>query len=324
LRIWEGRMRNLQLKKHSVLGFVILAMLLRPTCLWSQENTSDLRPELRTSLDRDSAVVGSVVELTLSYELPEKARLPEDAEIRGLESIGIVERVEKPGEIRIKLLVDRLGSWKSGILRLAYLDEEEKGHFLEADPVSLTVLSNLGDNPAKAQLRPLQTILPTQPGWLRYLPWGAGLLILLLASLGFFWWRHKSRARADIVEREEPPHIRAQRELEQLVAQNLFETARYKEFYFRFTGILKRYLESLRDYPAAEFTTEEIARHIDDEQDRRILPLLQEADLVKFADTIPTPARKDEDVKALLAYIQETSTIPAEVEPLKVDWEESR
>ena len=74
---------------------------------------------------------------------------------------------------------------------------------------------------------------------------------------------------------------------------------------------MRRYLESIRDFPAAEYTTEEIARHIKGEQDRKLLSLLQQADLVKFADNVPTPSRKEEDIKAALAYIRESSALLA-------------
>jgi hypothetical protein len=39
------------------------------------------------------------------------------------------------------------------------------------------------------------------------------------------------------------------------------------------------------------------------------LPLLQRADLVKFADELPTPARKEEDIQDALAYIRETEPV---------------
>ena len=80
-----------------------------------------------------------------------------------------------------------------------------------------------------------------------------------------------------------------------------------KTHYFIFSEILRRYLESIRNFPAAEFTTEEIARHIKTEPDRKLIPLLQQADLVKFADNVPTVARKEEDMLAALTYIRETS-----------------
>ena len=302
-------MGNLQPKMNSFLAFLLLALVFWPTCLWSQENASDQPPGLKAWLDRTSAEVGTVVELRLSYQLPEGAYLPPDPEIRGLEGMSVVERIGKPGEIRMKLLVDRLEDWKSGILSLPYLNGEGKAHFLEAKPLSLIVLSNLGDNPAEVQLRPIQPIFPTRSLWLMYGPWGMVLLILLLATLGFLWWHRKNRARRDFVELEQTPHIRALRELEELLAQNLFEKGKSKDFYFRFTAIVKRYLESLKGFPAVEFTTEEIAAYLHMEQDQKLLPLLREADLVKFADTIPTLAKKDEDVETLLTYIQETASV---------------
>jgi len=156
-------------------------------------------------------------------------------------------------------------------------------------------------------LRPIQGIIPARPLWLKYLPWTAVLLIVLLVGLGARFWHKKRRAFKDSPELQEPPHVRALGEFEQLEADGLFEKGYIKEFYFRFSEILKQYLESLMEFPAAEFTTEEIALHLNKEQDRKILPLLRQADLIKFADTIPTPARKDEDLKTAFLYIQENS-----------------
>ncbi|MBW1765520.1 MAG: hypothetical protein JRJ65_00535, partial [Deltaproteobacteria bacterium] len=45
---------------------------------------------------------------------------------------------------------------------------------------------------------------------------------------------------------------------------------------------------------------------IDREQDREVLPLLRQADLVKFADSIPSTARKEEEVEKAFSYIRET------------------
>ena len=305
----------------SALAAVILATMWCPTSSWSQAESDDRAPGLTASLDRDDAKVGSLVVLTLRYQLPEGGRLTEELQINGLEGLTIVEREVGPGEIRIKFLVDRLDPWKSDTLSLAYLDEDEEPQILKADPVSLRVLSNLGEKPAEAQLRPIQGIMPTQPVWLNYLLWTAVFLGLLLAGAGFLWWRKRRRAQWDSFELEEPPHIRAQKEIEQLLAKGIFEKGYVKEFYFAFTEILRRYLGALRDFPAAEFTTEEIVRHVDNQQDRKLLPLLREADFVKFADKVPTPTRKEEDVKIALAYIEETSPISEDSRAREVSYE---
>jgi hypothetical protein len=264
---------------------------------------------MTASLDRNSVRVGELVDLTLNYRLPEGSTLPQEVEVRGLEEISIVERVKEPGQIRIKFLLDRLGSWTSGVLGLAYVDGEKRTHYLETAPVSLTVLSNLGDKPVEAELRPIQGILPTSSAWAKYVPWGLGFLVLLLAGAGLWWWHKKKYGWEEFTVVADPAHIRAMKQIEQLEERGLFEKGEIKEFYFIFTEIVRHYLGFLRGFPAAEFTTEEIARHLHNEQDRTLLPLLREADLVKFADRIPTPARKDEDVKTALSYIRETSSI---------------
>ena len=287
----------------------MLFCLVQPVTLWSQAGIKDAGPALSASIDRDSARVGSIVELRLEYRLPEGARLPAETKINGIEGLTTVDRQIGPGQIRTRLLVDQLGPWKTGALSLSYLDKEGKSQVLTTDPVSLTVTSNLGDRPAEAELKPIQGIIPTRPLCLKYLPWVAGLLgILLIVSVLFWWYKRRHKGKPPVIP-QVPPHIRAKKEIKELDAQRLFEKGHAKRFYFRFSEILRRYLGSLRGFPAVELTTEEIARCIDREQDRGLLALLRQADLVKFADRVPAPARKEEEVKTALSYIQETSPV---------------
>jgi hypothetical protein len=288
----------------------ILLCIVQPVTLWSQDGIKDAGPALSASIDRDSARVGGIVELCLKYRLPEGARLPAEPEIKGIEGLTPVDRQIGPGQIRIRFLVDQLGPWKTGALALSYLDKDGKSQVLTTDPVSLKVTSNLGDRPSEAELRPIQGIIPTKPLWLKYLPWAAGLLGILLIMSVLFWWYKRGRGEKPPVIPQVPPHIRARKEIKELDAQKFFEKGHFKRFYFRFSEILRRYLGSLRGFPAVELTTEEIARCIDREQDRDLLALLRQADLVKFADRVPAPARKEEEVKKALSYIQKTSPVP--------------
>jgi hypothetical protein len=245
--------------------------------------------------------------LTIHYRLPDGARLPEKPEIQGIEDLTITNRVKENDHLKIRFLVDRLGAWKSKPIRLPYIDKEGKENTMRADPVSFTVLSNLGEKPEEAELRPIQDIIPVGSTWLTVLPWAAALAVVLSLTAALTWWYRKRRARDIFPELIDPPHIRAGREIDHLEAQGLFEEGKVKAFYFSLSEILRRYMESIRHFPAAEYTTEEIAHHIrENEADRKILPLLRQADLVKFADTVPTPSRRNEDIRSARAYIQET------------------
>ena len=262
---------------------------------------------LTASLDQETVPVGGVVWLKLDYRLPEGGRLPEKAEINGLEGITILKQVVDSQQIRIQLLVDHLGTWQSDSIKLGYLDSDGEPQFLTAESVSVRVASNISETAAEVDLRPIRDIDPVNSIWQGYLLWLIVGIILILGAVGLYWWYKKRQTPASQTTDVEPPHIRARRELRGLEAQQYFENGLVKQHYFVFSEILRQYLEAIRNFPAAEFTTEEIARHVKTAPDRKLVPLLQQADLVKFADAVPTRARKEADFDAALAYIRETS-----------------
>ncbi len=298
---------------------LLLLFLLTVLVLWrfntcvaghSEAGSESQEPVFKASLDRESARLGDMVWLTLNYRLPAGARLPERPEIKGIEELTVTDRVKEMDRIRLRFLVDRLGPWASSPISLTYEDKDGKEKKMHAAPVSLTVLSNLGEKPEEARLRPIQDIIPIEPTWMRYVPWSAALAGLFFIIAALTWWYKKRRPRDILPEVIDPPHIRAGKEIDQLEAQGLFEKGNVKAFYFALSEILRKYMESIRHFPAAEYTTEEIAHHIrNNEEDRKILPLLRQADLVKFAETVPTPSRKDEDIQMSRSYVQETAAV---------------
>jgi hypothetical protein len=279
-------------------------------------------PGLRASLIPEQAKVGDIVTLILTYTLPEGASLPEKVHIQGLKGFEVLTHKVTPleperkgqhsgaqGKIRFKLLVDRVDAFKTGPLRVAYRDRSGETHVLKADPVTLTVTSNLGPKPEEARLAPIYGILPTTASWLVHLPWIlGGLLALALAAALFFWFR-RCRRRTTSAGDTIPPHLRAQREIRELEVEGLLERGEIKVFYFRLSEILRRYLEALRGFPAAEYTTEEIAAAIRNPEDRDLLKLLRVADHIKFADMRPTPAGQEETLKHAHFYIQKTGSV---------------
>jgi len=286
--------------------FIILLFIFAPWIIGAGDTAKVDSGTLTASLDQASAPVGGLVWLTLDYRLPKGGRLPEKPEVKGLDGLSILKQIINPRQIRIQLLLDHLGPWQSEPISLSYLDSKGQTQLLTAHPVSIQAVSNLGEKAEKAQLRPIRDIVPVKSIWQSYLLWLAAFAALVLIGLGLFWWYKRRQTPAALTEYMEPPGVRARRELRGLETQRYFENGMVKKHYFVFSEILRRYLESIRSFPAVEYTTEEIAQHIRTEQDRQLLPLLQRADLVKFADDVPTTARKEEDIQAALAYIRET------------------
>jgi len=288
------------------LGWALLAA-------WQVRATAPTVPSLTVNADKTAAGVGDVVWVNLTFALPEGARLADAPVVEGIEGHAVVDRQVREGEIKIGLLVDRVQSFQIGPLALVYRDQDGSEQRLTADPVTIEVQSNLGEQPEQAVLRPIQDIVPTASFWPRYLIWAAAALILAGLGIGAWYWYRRRSSPVIEARFSEPPNIRAERDIDRLVAGGLFETGDVKGFYFELSGILRRYMEAIRGYPAAEMTTEEIARRVAAEAgDQAILPLLRQADLVKFADALPPPTRKDQDVLEARSYIRSTSASPAE------------
>jgi hypothetical protein len=275
----------------------------------SKENISDRVPGITALADRTKVHVGDLLNLSLKYFIPEDSTFKPDTDLTGLDGLTITGKKAAKGEITLNIIIDKPSSFEIGPVSLSFKDSKGVLNIIRSDALLIEVLSNLGDKPAEAQLKPIMDIIPTYPFILRLLPWIIGVLVLAAAGVGFYFWKKRKRKKAEALKNIKPPHVIAKEEIEKLQSMSLIEKDEYKEFYFRFSEILRQYIERLRGFPAAELTTEEIGRRIKEERDRKLVPILREADLVKFADAIPTKAKNDEDVKAALDYIKATTPV---------------
>lgn len=275
---------------------------------------------LSASLDQTAARVGDLLWLTLKVDLPAGACLSGEPAVSGIDTLDVVAKVVGRSEIKIRFLVDRLDAFQIGPIGVTYLDKDGKEQRLETGPVAVAVRSNLGPKPQEAVLRPIQDIIPTVSKW-RSLPAAAmAAAVLLCLAGGWLWWLRKRRRRRMAPPAVDPPHVRAEREIAQLAAGGLFERGEVKMFYFQFSEIIRRYMEAIRPFPAAEMTTEEIARRIGkDSPDQDVLLLLRQAELIKFADAVPTAERKTQDVEGARRYIRQTAPVAAET--IDVAWQ---
>jgi hypothetical protein len=291
------------------MGFVMLTAWIAGANTEAASSASSLS----AAVEKNTAKIGDLLWLTLTYDLPEGGRLPEDAVVGGIENLNIVERGVLPGKIKLRFIVDQLESFQTEALTLTFIDKDGNEQRIETAPVTIEVSSNLGEKPEDATLRPIQDIIPIRSRWLSFLPWAAVAGILLSFVIAWLWWRRRHRPVSILAAASDPPHIQAEKEIDQLVAGGLFEKGEVKTCYFIFSEIIRRYMESVRHFPAAEMTTEEIVQHVrNTSQDQEILPLLRQADLVKFADTIPTPDRKARDIEAVRTYIRQTCPMQAD------------
>jgi len=292
----------------SAMCFVLLTAF---STAWPETVSPSPAAELSASVEKSAVSVGDLIWLTLKYDLPEGARLPEDPVVRGIENLNVIEQVVHIGEIKIRFLIDRLESFKIERIGLTYFDKNGNERTIETAPIAVTVLSGLGKNPEETVLRPIQDIIPLSLRWMPYLPWALVGGILLCVIIALIWRYRKHRTSKIAATMVEPPHVLAEKEIDQLIARGLFEKGDVKTFYFVFSEIIRRYMESIRHFPAAEMTTEEIAQHTrTNTHDQQLLQVLGQADFVKFANAVPTHDHKAQDIKTARAYIRQTRPAP--------------
>ncbi|MEA2102682.1 MAG: hypothetical protein U9P80_08955 [Thermodesulfobacteriota bacterium] len=268
------------------------------------------------SFGKIAAKTGQVVDLTISYQLPEGATLSAGFEVKGLEDLDVVERRAIPGRITYRILVDRVGDLRTKNLSLTCESSDKEKIVLVSDPVSMDILTNIGKDPDKVQLKPLRDIVYSRSVWLRYLMWIGIFAVGILMVCGFIWW-FKKRKQNNVVDTE-PCHVLAKRQIQELVALGLVERQEAKAFYFRLSAVMKQYAGALRGFPAADFTTEEIARHLEGD-DRDLVDLLRRFDLIKFADARVEPLQAKADIKNAIVYIDKTRPQVLDEDPTGTD-----
>lgn len=167
---------------------------------------------------------------------------------------------------------------------------------VSATPIVITVRSVLNkDDLEKRDLKP-QASLPRPPVW----PWVvAGIAAAALLTLGFRklvrWHRARSGtgdlAAAPVDDRF--PEEVAYEELARIEALDLPAQRQFKRHYTLVTDCVRVYIEGIYAVPAMDCTTSEVllgvrGAGLDGSGIRLLRPLLEEADLVKFAKLTPS------------------------------------
>jgi hypothetical protein len=125
------------------------------------------------------------------------------------------------------------------------------------------------------------------------------------------------KRKKELRARDLPPFERAIEELKALESETLSEQEEFKQYYSRLTDVVRRYLEEEAKIDALESTSEELLLKLEMRKDAGSLDLdrqtlkslrevLQNADLVKFAKSMPEMYKANEDRKAVEHVVIET------------------
>jgi hypothetical protein len=188
------------------------------------------------------------------------------------------------------------GDYQTPSLAVRYQDADGPyGHEVPLPPLTITVVSVLGEGEAqKRDLKP-QVPLPRPPLW----PWllGGLLLAVLLGVAGWFALARLRRRAAHAAVAALPldtrtPQEIAYSELDRIAALDLPARGEIKRHYTLVADCMRDYVHGRYRIPAMDYTTAELItamrrKRINPEHTALLRDLLDHADLVKFAQARP-------------------------------------
>lgn len=265
---------------------------------------------MKAKFSSKTVEAGDTVNLLLSFTLPEKAALDEPPRISGAPEGGPLSVEKTDSGLVLTFLADTLDAFRVGPLTLEYSDRDGNRLSLASEPAAISVTTALASDPSAQSLRPMKELLPIGFAYKKQILMASAVLAVLFAI--FLLWRFFSRRKGRfILVRNIAPHEAALLELARLEGDDALSA---KEFAFRLSAILRTYMGSIRDFPAAEMTFEEISAAASFSEDREVLPVLKATDMVKFAEHLPSVKDREEQAERVRAYVEATRPAPQPVE----------
>jgi hypothetical protein len=176
-------------------------------------------------------------------------------------------------------------------------------HELVSEPLTLEIRSALTTQDSVEKPRDITGTLAAPPRPWTWKDWTMlAATVAAAAALGYGVYRY-ARWVARLRARPIVPEIWALRALAELERANWFAAGRVRDYYYRVTEVVRRYIELKFDLRAPEMTTEEFFRELS--HNRAALPydadrlrmFLESCDIVKYAAFKPGP----EDAAGALA-----------------------
>ena len=281
---------------------------------FSQEQVS-----LKAVIDSSSVKIGEQINYTLQVKVDSTAKVlfPEEAIFSPFEvlEVGVVDTIRSQSNY-IYTKKYALIQFDSGNYYLPQQQVFVNGFSKIADIIPIRVNSVLVDTTKQKlyDIKPIENVEKNYESLITQILW---ILVFVIVLFGILYTYLFRKRRKELKEKELPPFERAIKELRALENKSLAKQEEFKNYYSRLTEVVRRYLEEEAKIDALESTSEELLTKLEIQKNSGILELeiktlkslrkvLQNADLVKFAKSMPEYYIASEDRKAVETVVIET------------------
>ena len=312
--------------KLSIESFLLLAVLLCSSSFSIAKETSN-PVSVSTRVSPDTLTLGDVATYSIIVQHdPDIQPVTPDIETpKSLEFVkkGTNTSQSKTGqaihEYWYKFRIDDTGKLTLPTVQVAFNAPDQNGKNIEGTiqvPEVIFEVQSLLSIPGNPDgIHDIKSLEEYPLPWLNYF-WMALAVLALITLLYFLWCKWKSRPLSLNLPPLAPTLTSEQmalKELETLKSKEWLKIGRTQEHFFELSEIFRRYLENRYEFPAREWTTEEITAHfkqfpnLSNNLKLKARSILTQTDRVKFAKA----EQAVDEMQSIVNFIQEAK--PPEV-----------
>lgn len=265
--------------------------------------------KLNSFIEQDSIFIGDIVNYVVRVEL-NSGRIPIFPELKSdSENFDITGNTI--GENHI---VYHLTFWESGLVTIPTIPIQIKENneiilSINTDSVQVRVFSLLNDE--ESSIRGIKGMMEIDLQ--SSIEKGLKLSAVIIGIIGLFYFWRKRYVRVKKVKRNkytDPEHIRIIKEIENIKIPVPLNIASAEIYYLDLTRLFREFLSYKFYFKSLEMTTSEIGdyferkKSIDPESQEKIIRILNQADLSKFAMHVPKRNRLKEDAEDIIELIK--------------------
>lgn len=203
-----------------------------------------------------------------------------------------------------RLLLTGFDSGSYLIPRFCFVQRNQSGILDSLFTDSFRLMVNTVAVDTTKPFKAIKNIASVETSWLDNLPLIIGSVLVSLLIIGLIWYYLKKRKQTEqiiVPEKVETLQELTLRKLKELDEKHLWQQGKVKEYYTELSEIIRHYIELRFKTPAMELTTDELLRKAKKHREMAsfrsaLKPLLESADLAKFAKANPLP---EEHIEAM-------------------------
>jgi len=280
---------------------------------------------VNTKIDKPKATTGDIIlyTITVTHDLDIKPSKPDFTVIRQFDVLKTITtkpiQTENKSELEysVKLRADKVGIYTIPPIPIYFevIKQDQSKPItgkIIAPKTTIEVVSILRDQGEPTDILDINELLEVDKDWVPIIFWGLNLILLIIVLYAFWKYRGVKQNKNSVHTQDIPIHEIALNQLAALKLKNFLNCGDSRKHFFELSEIFRRYLGKRYNFPALDWTTEEITKYIQKEkkleliQQDETIRILDKADLIKFAKIqVKSDADEIESVHEIITSTRE-------------------